>query len=191
MPLFVPARPGIVDGLLSKTDKTNLDNNITKLATINRYISTVSGAAAQDINISGLSGDSGVSYTCHARVVNAAGGQISLTLNINGSNANITYQRIYTYTTLVFGDQVAEIINPLSGDECDITICIGTPLTGFRRQGLISVGRSDGATASLWLQAAFTWDDTSTVITGLGIHSNTASSLAIGSSLIVVESPYC
>jgi hypothetical protein len=139
-------------------------------------------ASSQDITFSGLDGNTDVMYRLIG-VIKIGTGSTNVVLHINGGTTNVTARRLYNGgndTTAAF--IAAPNANAYTSIDCSFQAKANPHGAAFARFGECNSLITDNAPAILFgMQSVYMYNDTSTNITSIGLHADTATGLGDGS----------
>lgn len=141
----------------------------------------IPGSDVSDVAFTGLDGDVDDLYILFARIKNPTGTPANYYLRPNSSAANMTYQALSAAGATPVGGNGADgyiATANASGGQCFVKVHFTARReNGLRRHGLVHTIRENPEIELMGL----IWDDTSTLLEELGIHSDVAGAIGTGS----------
>lgn len=135
---------------------------------------------AQDVTFSGLSGETDGRYLIKADIITGAGGNSLVELRPNGGSANLSYVNVYGTGAVSGSGGGATAFVAQVGSEGAYADVEFNPRTGKARRGM-SKTQADSGSIDAVIFSAIRWDDDSTPITSLVLHSSVVNGIGIGS----------
>ena len=142
-------------------------------------------AGAQDIVIPVADGENNGEVRARGILVGDSGTDRNLTIFINGAATNVLLQEMAASGAT--GGLAGNTVIGQFDSNCAYVDMVVWTKTGTRRFGHVRVIWNLGASGTSLFEAAFVYDDASTVITSIGLRANFATGFAAGTAVVYEE----